>query len=100
MWFINPGHHYKIFKYLAGHYENISVINCAKIIDDAFHLMMNRQLDVSVFWNLTQFLSQETNFDVWYPMIKVFEYISITIPLSKEEIKFTDIMVMINGCYI
>ena len=62
--------------------------------------MMNRQLDVSVFWNLTQFLSQETNFDVWYPMIKVFEYISITIPLSKEEIKFTDIMVMINGCYI
>ena len=62
--------------------------------------MMNRQLDVSVFWNLTQFLSQETNFDVWYPMIKVFEYISITIPLSKEEIKFTDIVVMINGCYI
>ncbi|XP_011066196.1 PREDICTED: uncharacterized protein LOC105153184 [Acromyrmex echinatior] len=54
--------------------------------------MMNHQINVSVFWNLTQFLSQETNFVVWYPMIKVFEYMSITIPLSKEEIKFTDIM--------
>ncbi|XP_018356903.1 PREDICTED: glutamyl aminopeptidase-like [Trachymyrmex septentrionalis] len=84
-----------IAKYLndtAGDYNSISVINRAKIIDDAFHLMMNRQLDVSVFWNLTQFLSQETNFVVWYPMIKVFEYMSITIPFSKEEIKFTDIM--------
>ncbi|XP_018360140.1 PREDICTED: aminopeptidase N-like, partial [Trachymyrmex cornetzi] len=48
----------------AGHYEDISVINRAKIIDDAFHLMMNRQLNVSEFWNLTQFLSQETNFVV------------------------------------
>ncbi|KAG5344844.1 AMPE aminopeptidase, partial [Acromyrmex heyeri] len=84
-----------IIKYLnnsAGHYESISVINRAKIVDDAFHLMMNRQLEVSLFWNLTEFLSQETNFVVWYPMIKVFEYMSITIPLSKEEIKFTDIM--------
>ncbi|XP_018367847.1 PREDICTED: uncharacterized protein LOC108764218 [Trachymyrmex cornetzi] len=77
----------------AGHYEDISVINRAKIIDDAFHLMMNRQLNVSEFWNLTQFLSQETNFLVWYPMIKVFEYTSITIPLSKVEIRFIDIMV-------
>ncbi|XP_018363289.1 PREDICTED: aminopeptidase N-like [Trachymyrmex cornetzi] len=84
-----------IAKYLndtAGDYNSISVINRAKIIDDAFHLMMNHQLDVSAFWNLTKFLSQETNFLVWYPMIKVFEYMSITIPLSKEEVKFTDIM--------
>ncbi|XP_018365778.1 PREDICTED: uncharacterized protein LOC108762992 [Trachymyrmex cornetzi] len=62
-----------IAKYLndtAGDYKSISVINRAKFIDDAFHLMMNRELDVSAFWNLTKFLSQETNFVVWYPMIK------------------------------
>ncbi|KYN19648.1 Glutamyl aminopeptidase [Trachymyrmex cornetzi] len=75
----------------AGKYENISVINRAKIVDDAFHLMMERQLDVSLFWNLTQFLSQETNYVVWYPMIKVFEYMSTIFPISKDGIKFIDI---------
>ncbi|KYN22433.1 Glutamyl aminopeptidase [Trachymyrmex cornetzi] len=84
-----------IVKYLnntAGDYNIISVINRAKFIDDAFHLMINRQLDVSAFWNIAKLLSQETNFIVWYPMIKVFEYMSIIIPLSREEIKFIDIM--------
>ncbi|KYN22233.1 Glutamyl aminopeptidase, partial [Trachymyrmex cornetzi] len=84
-----------IAKYLndtAGDYKSISVINRAKFIDDAFHLMMNRELDVSAFWNLTKFLSQETNFVVWYPMIKGFEYMSNLIPLSREEIEFADIM--------
>ncbi|KYN50584.1 Aminopeptidase N, partial [Trachymyrmex cornetzi] len=84
----------------AGVYKIISVINRAKFIDDAFHLMINRQLDASAFWNIAKLLSQETNFIVWYPMIKVFEYMSITIPLSREEIKFIDIMVMSNRCHI
>ncbi|XP_018351804.1 PREDICTED: glutamyl aminopeptidase-like [Trachymyrmex septentrionalis] len=79
-------------KSTAGKYEGISIINRAKIIDDAFHLMMERQLNVSVFWNLTQFLSQETNFIVWYPMFKVFEYISNIFPYSKNEIKYIDII--------
>ncbi|XP_018357461.1 PREDICTED: aminopeptidase N-like [Trachymyrmex cornetzi] len=74
----------------AGEYEGISVINRAKIIDDAFHLMMEHQLDVSIFWNLTQFLSQETNYVVWYPMIKVFEYMSTIFPFPEDEIKFID----------
>ncbi|KAG5309103.1 AMPN Aminopeptidase, partial [Pseudoatta argentina] len=69
----------------AGDYKNISVINRAKIIDDAFHLTMERQLNVSVFWNLTQyFYSQETNFVVWYPLLNVFEYMSISIPLFER----------------
>ncbi|XP_018351805.1 PREDICTED: glutamyl aminopeptidase-like [Trachymyrmex septentrionalis] len=76
----------------AGEYKEISVINRAKIIDDAFHLMMERQLNVSVFWNLTQFLSQETNFIVWYPMFKVFEYMSNIFPYSENEIKYIDII--------
>ncbi|KYN10344.1 Aminopeptidase N [Trachymyrmex cornetzi] len=75
----------------AGEYEGISVINRAKIIDDAFHLMMEHQLDVSIFWNLTQFLSQETNYVVWYPMIKVFEYMSTIFPYSEGETRFIDI---------
>ncbi|KYN19672.1 Glutamyl aminopeptidase [Trachymyrmex cornetzi] len=79
------------FNSTAGKYESISVINRAKIVDDAFHLMMERQLDVSLFWNLTQFLSQETNYVVWYPMIKVFEYMSTIFPFSKEGVQFIDI---------
>ncbi|KYN16391.1 Glutamyl aminopeptidase [Trachymyrmex cornetzi] len=69
----------------AGNYKGVSVINRAKIIDDAFHFTINSQLNASAIWKLTIFLSQETNFLVWYPMIKVFEYMSIIIPLTKSQ---------------
>ncbi|KYM97312.1 Aminopeptidase N [Cyphomyrmex costatus] len=80
-----------ITKYLTsttGEYNNISAINRAKIVDDAFHLMMEHQLNASIFWNLTQYLSQETNYVAWYPMFKIFEYMSTIFPFSEEEIKF------------
>jgi len=50
--------------------------------------MMSGQLNVSTFWNITKYSSQEINYSVWYPMIKVFEYISSVFPLSKEEVNF------------
>jgi len=50
------------------------------MIDDAFHLMIARQFDISIFWKLTEYLSQETDFVAWYPMIKVFEYMSTMLP--------------------
>jgi len=52
----------KIIYYLNSEsrkYRNISVINRAKIIDDAFHLTM--ALNVFLFWELTKYLSQETD---------------------------------------
>jgi len=98
---------YKIIRCLnskSGELKNINVINRAKIIDDAFHLMMERQLDESIFWKLTKYLSQETDYIAWYPMIKVFEYMSTIfpfLPFNKfNKFKFTDIKVMINKYYL
>jgi len=78
----------------------INVINRAKIIDDAFHLMMERQLNVSIFWELTKYVSQETNYIAWYPMIKVFEYMSTILPILPYKFEFVDIKVMINKYYL
>ncbi|XP_024886909.1 thyrotropin-releasing hormone-degrading ectoenzyme-like [Temnothorax curvispinosus] len=57
-------------------YKNIHVVNRAQIIDDAFYFTMTKQLDASIFWKLTRYLSRETEYVAWYPMIKVLERIS------------------------
>ncbi|XP_025261876.1 aminopeptidase N-like [Camponotus floridanus] len=55
---------------------NIYVLNRAQIIDDAFHLMITNQLNSIVFWNITKYLSRETDYVAWYPMFKALEYLS------------------------
>jgi len=88
---------HKITRYLNSvEYKNMSVINRAKIIDDAFHLAMAHELNVSIFWELTKYLSQETNYVAWYPMIKVFEYMSTIFPFSS----YINIKVMISKYYL
>jgi len=58
-------------------YKDINVINSAKIIDDLIHFTIARKFNISVFWELTNYLlSQETDYSMWYPMIKMFEYVS------------------------
>jgi len=74
----------------------MSVINRAKIIDDTFHLTMLHQLDVSIFYELTKYLSRETDYIAWYPMIKVFEYMSTVFPFPLHNFKGIDIKVMTN----
>ena len=81
-------------------YKTINAVSRAKIIDDAFHFMMERQFNVSVFWNLTRYLSEDTDYVAWYPMIKIFEYMSILVSYSVEEIKYIDIKVMTNRYYL
>ncbi|KAG5328018.1 APM1 Aminopeptidase, partial [Acromyrmex charruanus] len=72
-------------------YKSINVISRAKIIDDAFHFMIERQFNVTIFWNLTQHLSRDTDYVAWYPMIKIFEYMSTLIPFSVAEVKYINI---------
>jgi len=96
---------HKIIYYLnskSGEYKNINVINRAKIIDDAFHLTMAHQLNVSIFWELIKYLSQETNYVAWYPMIKALEYMSTIFPFpsTRNEFQYIDIKVITNLCYI
>ncbi|XP_077272907.1 aminopeptidase N-like [Temnothorax americanus] len=70
-------------------YKYISVINRAKIIDDAFHFLLIRQFNsTDLFWKLAFDLTRETDYVAWYPMFKVFEYISSAIPLAKDNINF------------
>jgi len=66
------------------------------MIDDAFHLMMARRLNVSIFWELTKYLSQDTNYVAWYPMIKVFEYMSTIFPFPSTYFGYAYIKVMTN----
>jgi len=54
----------------------IHILNRAQIIDDAFHLMVTGQLNSTVFWNITKYLSRETDYVAWYPMFKALEYLS------------------------
>jgi len=60
--------------------------------------MMAHQLNVSTFWELTEYLSQEINYVAWYPMIKVFEYMSTTFPFPSltYELGYIDIKVIIK----
>ncbi|XP_024874924.1 aminopeptidase N-like [Temnothorax curvispinosus] len=68
-------------------YMKMHVLNRAKIIDDAFYFMVAGKLNSSVFWDLTSYLSQETDFIAWYPMFKVFEHMSTILPFSNERVE-------------
>ncbi|EFN71351.1 Glutamyl aminopeptidase [Camponotus floridanus] len=75
-----------IAKYLnSRNYSKIHVLNRAQIIDDAYYFLSSRKLDMSTFLDLAKYLSQETDFVAWYPMIKALENISSIFPISDTE---------------
>ncbi|XP_070155169.1 aminopeptidase N-like [Polyergus mexicanus] len=77
----------RIAKYLnSKEYIKIHVLNRAQIIDDAYHFLTTRQINSSVFWDITNYLSRETDFIAWYPMIKAFEHMSSVLPLSDKRV--------------
>jgi len=68
----------------SGNYKNIHVLNRAQILDDAFYFAIEeKSINLSTFWDLSNYLSQEIDYIVWYPVIKAFEYLSIFIPFSE-----------------
>ncbi|TGZ56613.1 Glutamyl aminopeptidase [Temnothorax longispinosus] len=84
---------HKIAHYLnSSEYKNVSAINRAKIIDDACYFTIARKfnirraMDILTFWKITNYLRQETNYVAWYPMFKMFEYLSTLIPFSEHTI--------------
>lgn len=84
----------KIISYLkTDDYEQIHVLNRAKLIDDAFYFMMNRTLPSSIFWDLTAYLYRDTDYIAWYPMFKAMGDISQIIPFSDNN---TTIIKVIN----
>ncbi|XP_029671183.1 aminopeptidase N-like isoform X1 [Formica exsecta] len=76
----------RIANYLASeNYMKIHVLNRAQIINDAFHFMITKQLDSSIFWKITEYLVRETDYVAWYPMFKAMEYMSSVFPLPGEK---------------
>jgi len=78
----------KLMHYLnSDNYNKIHVLNRAQMIDDAFHFLLQKQFSYHDFWNLTNFIaSRETNFIVWYPMFKAFEFLSCKFPVDQLNI--------------
>lgn len=66
-------------------HKKIHVLNRAQLINDAYYFLMNEQLPLSLFLKLTQYLSKETDYIAWYPMIKAAESLSSFIPYKGSE---------------
>ncbi|KAL6437383.1 hypothetical protein ACFW04_005107 [Cataglyphis niger] len=74
----------RIAQYLnSDKYRNIHVLNRAQLINDAFHFAVHRKLNFSIFWDLTKYLSKEMDYIAWYPMLKIFEFISNSFAFSE-----------------
>ncbi|XP_011250719.2 aminopeptidase N [Camponotus floridanus] len=65
-------------------YPNIHVLNRAQIIDDAYHFAMVDELNFSIFLELTEYLSRETDYVAWYPMFKILEDMSRIFPFPDK----------------
>lgn len=79
-------------------YTKIHVLNRAQIIDDAYYFLTNKRFDSSLFWQLTKYLSRETDYVAWYPMIKALEHMSKVFPISDGRVY--NIKVIIKILYI
>ncbi|XP_050452416.1 aminopeptidase N-like [Cataglyphis hispanica] len=89
-----------IARYLnSNKYSNIHVISRAQIIDDAFHLAIEKKLDFSIFWELVSYLWRESNYVAWYPMIKIFERISGALAFSTTHEYFEEIKMKIESLF-
>jgi len=64
----------------------IHILNRAQIIDDAYALMMRKQFDISIFFELTSYLSQETDYIVWYVTFRNLAKLSKYFPLPESQV--------------
>ncbi|XP_029158802.1 thyrotropin-releasing hormone-degrading ectoenzyme-like [Nylanderia fulva] len=58
----------------------------ANLIDDAFHFVIADQLKPEIFWKMSKFLTAEEEYIAWYPMFKIFEYISRILPIKSHKV--------------
>lgn len=87
----------KIARYLAStNYTKIHVLNRAQIIDDAFHFMITKQHNSYIFWNIAQYLQQETDYVAWYPMFKALEYMSSIFSIDTVNTKPYFVRIIVN----
>lgn len=70
-------------------YAKIPALNRAQIIDDAFFMIQNGQLDLVTFLKIINYMSRETDLVVWQPALKIATVLDsyLTIPEVAEIFK-------------
>lgn len=72
----------KIAEYLnSPEYEKINVLNRAQIISDAYYLVIAQKLNATIFFELANYLSRESDFIVWSIM---FDFMSDELGLLQQ----------------
>ncbi|XP_025155648.1 aminopeptidase N-like [Harpegnathos saltator] len=56
--------------------KTIPVLNRVQLIDDAYHFVMMGTMDYKFYYELIDFLRNETDFIVWHSMMNVLHYMS------------------------
>ena len=67
-------------------YKNIHILNRAQIIDDAYYFVKEGKLDLSVFIQIINYLSRETEYEVWYSVFKILEDMSTIFLFTNERV--------------
>ncbi|XP_032679946.1 uncharacterized protein LOC116848205 [Odontomachus brunneus] len=82
----------KIANYLNNNdYSKIYTVARARIIDDAYHFVIEERINATTYFALITYLKRETNVIVWHAMMNTLTYMS---PFFKfrESKNFTDLM--------
>ncbi|EFN78363.1 Aminopeptidase N [Harpegnathos saltator] len=65
--------------------KTIPSLNRAQLIDDAYHFVMMDMMDYDIFYELINFLKNETDFIVWHSMMNVLHYMSPSFKFPETE---------------
>ncbi|KAL6260340.1 hypothetical protein P5V15_007871 [Pogonomyrmex californicus] len=88
----------RIARYLnSEEYTKIHVLNRAQIIYDAFIHLVKDQLDASIFINITNYLSRETDYVAWYSMFEILSVLSQFFMMPETEAFKLHMAGILNG---
>ncbi|XP_011148763.2 aminopeptidase N-like [Harpegnathos saltator] len=77
--------------------KTIPVLNRVQLIDDAYHFVMMDMMDYKFYYELIDFLRNETEFIVWHSMMNVLHYMSPFFKFPESESFKNFIMDIMNS---
>ncbi|XP_014486499.1 PREDICTED: aminopeptidase N-like [Dinoponera quadriceps] len=87
----------KIIGYLNyDDFTKIHVLNRAQIIDDVYHFVINGEYNYVDFYELIEYLRDETSFIVWHSMMNILHYMSPFLNFP-ESAKFKELILGVMG---
>ncbi|XP_032687774.1 uncharacterized protein LOC116851950 [Odontomachus brunneus] len=76
---------------------SIPVLNRAQIVNDAYYFTIAEKLSPTVFFDVIQFLHNETDYIAWYPMFNILSYMSAYLPIAHEELARLNFLNILDG---